>query len=119
MGYWAAGHVLLAEPNVASLNGLPAGLNWKLYKAKDSPVWLLDTYQKPPEKHGPFSDYIWRGGDKEEVERFLPGYSTVVKVLASYQISMSISTWLLLSRQLSEILEQRVFTFVSDDDITR
>lgn len=116
MGYYAAGHVLLAEPNVAGLDEVVGGLYWSVYKAKDLAVWLLDTFPTAPGQHGPFSEYIWRGGDDAELARAVPGYGPIMKAMTSFKQDLPYTAWLLLSRGLSQCLRDRVFTFLSDDD---
>ncbi len=119
MGYLCAGHVLVAEPDVATLEKISTGLNWALYKAKEHSVWLLDTFQAPIDNHYPFSKYIWKGRELVELEEHLPGSVAIIKTLRAFHHVFSETAWLLMSLELSALLGLQVFTFVSDDDETQ
>ncbi|MEN6503757.1 MAG: hypothetical protein ABFD92_04395 [Planctomycetaceae bacterium] len=117
MGSLLSGYVVTNEPEPRKLSGLGPGVWWELYKHKKQGLWLLSACSGRRERLPPFADFV--SSDKfsdpaealPEAKPFIAAVKAAHKVFLKYELP-----WLNFSREVSRLLGQGLFGFLSDDD---
>jgi hypothetical protein len=117
MGYLVTAHVTRTAPDVARLKMLPPGLAWDLYRDEDVPAWYLDTFKADRKKKWTFASPTLTRDFPIDLPDDLRALTRVYAALQNARLANGFKRGFLNANLfISNILQQPVCSFCSDDD---
>ena len=117
MGYLVTAHVTRTAPDVARLKMLPPGLAWAVYRDQDVPAWYLDTFKADRKKNWTFASPTLTRDFPIDLPDDLWALTRVYAALQNARLANGFKRGFLNANLfISNILQQPVCSFCSDDD---
>jgi len=117
MSYLTTAHVFRNEPTVARLDELPKSIGYRVYRHESAGLYLLDTFRASKVPAYPFQTLLPSVDIPLELPSGLEVLERLHSELGSLKLANSFKkSYVNAALLLNRLVDQAVFSFVSDDD---
>ena len=118
MSYLITAHVFRNEPHVARLDQLPKSIGYRVYRHESAGLYVLDTFRASKVPAYPFQTLLPSVDIPLELPSGLDVLERLYLQLSSLKLANSFKkSYVTAALLLNRLVEQPVFSFVSDDDL--